>query len=395
MVRVRMLGALDVHDAEGREIRGVVAQPKRAALLAYLTLASPRGFQRRDTLLALFWPEQNTEHARNALSQAVHFLRRTLGADLLISRGGEDIAVVKDLWCDAVAFEECLDAGRVADALALYRGDLLEGFHVTDAAPEFDRWLEQERKRLAQRFDSAVEQLATEREAAGDFIEAIIWWRRLAARDPYSGRITLRLMRALAASGDSAAAIQHAHVHERLLRADLDAAVDPEITALVEQLKSAPAGYRLPLPRPSTRPEQSEAKPLKSRRRVVALAAVAAVAIVAGTLALRTRLTASPPPIRSLAVLPLENLSPDSTQQPFVDGMHDILITELARFPDLSVISRTSVVRYRGTSKSLPEIASELKVDGIVEGTVMRDGGRVRITAQLIRGNSDRHVWAE
>jgi TolB-like protein/Flp pilus assembly protein TadD len=283
----------------------------------------------------------------------------------------------------------------VAEALALYRGDLLEGFHAADAAPEFDRWLEQERKRLAQRFDGAVEQLATEREAAVDFAEAITWWRRLAARDPYSGRITLRLMQALAASGDSAAAIQQARVHERSLRADLDAAVDPEITALIEKLKSAPSGYRRPLPRPPSKPEQPQAKLSRWRRRLTVLAAIAAIAIAGGALALRAGLTATPAPIRSLAVLPFDNFSPDSVQQSFVDGMHDVLITELARFPDLSVISRTSVMRYRGTSKSVPEIAQELKVDGIVEGAVVRDGGRVRITAQLVRGNSDRHVWAE
>jgi TolB-like protein/DNA-binding SARP family transcriptional activator/Flp pilus assembly protein TadD len=392
---LRVLGAVDLRDGEGRELRTVLAQPKRVALLAYLALAAPRGgTHRRDKFLALFWPEHDAEHARNALSQALHFLRRTVGADAVVSRGTEELALdASRVWCDAVAFEEALDANRVTDALDLYRGDLFEAFHVADTAPEFDRWLEQERKRLAQRFDGAVERLATDREAAVDFAEAITWWRRLAARDPYSGRITLRLMQALAASGDSAAAIQHARVHERLLRADLDAAVDAEITALIEQLKAAPSGYRPPLPRPSSKAEQPKAKPPRSRRRLTVLAAIAAIAIAGGTLALRTGLTATPAPIRSLAVLPLDNLSPDSAQQSFVDGMHDVLITELARFPDLSVISRTSVMRYRGTSKSVPEIAQELKVDGIIEGAVVRDGGRVRITAQLIRGNSDRHVW--
>jgi TolB-like protein/Flp pilus assembly protein TadD len=104
-----------------------------------------------------------------------------------------------------------------------------------------------------------------------------------------------------------------------------------------------------------------------------------------------------PPPsmIRSLAVLPFENLSGDSAQQSFTDGMHDVLITELARYPELSVISRTSVLQYKGTTKSLPQIARELKVDGVVEGALSREGGRVRITAQLVHGPSDRHLWAQ
>jgi TolB-like protein/Flp pilus assembly protein TadD len=100
------------------------------------------------------------------------------------------------------------------------------------------------------------------------------------------------------------------------------------------------------------------------------------------------------PVIRSLAVLPPENLSGDSTQQPFADGMHDALITELARYPGLRVISRTSVMQYRGTKKTVPEIARELNVDGVVEGSVLHEGGRIRINAQLVHGPSDRHLWA-
>jgi TolB-like protein/DNA-binding winged helix-turn-helix (wHTH) protein len=98
--------------------------------------------------------------------------------------------------------------------------------------------------------------------------------------------------------------------------------------------------------------------------------------------------------IRSLAVLPLQNLSADPNQQYFSDGMTDALITNLAQISSLKVISRTSSMRYDQTKKSLPEIARELNVDGIVEGTVQRSGNRVRITAQLIYGPSDKHLWA-
>jgi TolB-like protein/DNA-binding winged helix-turn-helix (wHTH) protein/Tfp pilus assembly protein PilF len=99
--------------------------------------------------------------------------------------------------------------------------------------------------------------------------------------------------------------------------------------------------------------------------------------------------------IRSLAVLPLENLSRDPGQDYFADGMTDELITSLAKLQTLKVISRSSVMRYKGTNKSLPEMARELNVDGIIEGTVLRSGNRVRITAQLIRAATDQHVWAE
>jgi len=100
-------------------------------------------------------------------------------------------------------------------------------------------------------------------------------------------------------------------------------------------------------------------------------------------------------PPSSLAVLPLANLSGDPAQEYFADGMTEALITDLAKVSALSVTSRTSAFRYKDTRKSVPEIARDLGVDGIVEGSVLRDGSRVRINAQLIDARVDRHVWAE
>lgn len=102
-----------------------------------------------------------------------------------------------------------------------------------------------------------------------------------------------------------------------------------------------------------------------------------------------------PPQIRSLAVLPLENLSRDPDQEYFADGMTDAVITDLAKIGALRVISRTSVMRYKRTQKTIPEIAKELNVDAIVEGSIERSENRVRITAQLIRATTEQHLWAE
>ena len=99
--------------------------------------------------------------------------------------------------------------------------------------------------------------------------------------------------------------------------------------------------------------------------------------------------------IHSLAVLPLENLSPNAEEEYFADGMTDTLITTLAQIGVLRVISRTSVMRYKGARKPLPEIARELNVDAVMEGTVVRSGNRVRITAQLIHAGTDTHLWAK
>ncbi len=99
--------------------------------------------------------------------------------------------------------------------------------------------------------------------------------------------------------------------------------------------------------------------------------------------------------IRSVAVLPMQNLSNDPDQEYFVDGMTDELITDLAQLHDLKVVSKTSIMRYKGTRKPLPQIGRELGVDAVVEGSVLRSGERVRITAQLIRTATDRHIWAQ
>ena len=119
------------------------------------------------------------------------------------------------------------------------------------------------------------------------------------------------------------------------------------------------------------------------------IAAVAILFWLRGSLFLRAT------PIRSIAVLPLANLSGDSQQDFFADGISDELTTDLAKISSLKVISRTSTLRYKSANKSLKEIARDLKVDAIVEGSVARSGNTVRITAQLINGSNDQHLWAD
>jgi TolB-like protein/DNA-binding winged helix-turn-helix (wHTH) protein/Tfp pilus assembly protein PilF len=129
----------------------------------------------------------------------------------------------------------------------------------------------------------------------------------------------------------------------------------------------------------------------------VRMALVAAVSLMLLALGVRfpRRSQVAASPIRSLVVLPLENLSGDPAQDYFADGMTDTLITDLANISSLRVVSRTSAMHYRGSHQSLPEIARELNVDAVVEGSVMRSGNRVRVNAQLVQGYSDRHLWAK
>ena len=157
----------------------------------------------------------------------------------------------------------------------------------------------------------------------------------------------------------------------------------------------------LPDSTPSTplSPEVPESVGLRHRFRYPTIAFAALVVLLAvlilATVLLKRPRTSGSEPIQSLAVLPLQNLSGDSGQDYFADGMTEALITDLAKIHGLKVISRTSIMQYKDSQKALPKIAQELGVDGIVEGSVLRSGDRVRITAQLVRAATDHHIWAE
>ena len=136
--------------------------------------------------------------------------------------------------------------------------------------------------------------------------------------------------------------------------------------------------------------------PTKSRKFLAtAILTLLLVGFAVWLLRVSSRPTSAASRLSSIAVLPLANLSGNPSEEFFADGMTDQLITDLAKVGSLRVISRTSVVQYKGTKKSLPEIARELNVDAIVEGSVVRSGQRVRVTAQLLQARTDRHLWAE
>jgi len=179
------------------------------------------------------------------------------------------------------------------------------------------------------------------------------------------------------------------------LRAALgDEAENPRFIETLER-----RAYRFIAPVAPEPAAEVSSPPTPRHRRAVWLAAAFAAAALAAVWTFFAAFPRRVPPargipIKSLAVLPLANLTGDPAQDYFSDGMTDALITDLASWPALRVISRQSVMRYKGSAKPLPEIARELGVEGVVEGSVMRSAGRVRITAQLIHAPTDRHLWA-
>jgi serine/threonine-protein kinase len=223
-------------------------------------------------------------------------------------------------------------------------------------------------------------------------------------------------------SGDSPGAMVNAILHRippspRLFNPDLPAKFEEIISKAVEKDRAlryqTASDLRADLQRlkRDAESEQGSDQPFVTGPRAVwkrpgwvaagiALLALVAIAMLRVGLNVdnwRDRLVGrtTAPHIESLAVLPLENLSHDPEQEYFADGMTDELITSLARIGSLRIISRNSVMQYKGQRKPTPQIARELNVDAVVEGTVLRVGDRVRITAQLIFARTDRNLWAE
>src|SRR5213592_3116611 len=134
MIELRLLGTLDLKGTDGHAVHSILAQPKRLALLAYLALHTDHG-ARRDTVVALFWPDLDTAHARGALRQSLRFLRRELGDGVLNGQSDEAIAFEpKAVWCDVAAFEQACKRGQAVQALQLYRGEFLEGCFVSGSS---------------------------------------------------------------------------------------------------------------------------------------------------------------------------------------------------------------------------------------------------------------------
>ncbi len=196
MLKLQLLGSVDLLDA-GRDVAPVLRRPKSLALLAYLASARPRGFHRRDALLPLFWPYVDQPHARNALRQAVHSLRHVLGAEAVIGRGEEELSVDRSrLWCDVVQFEEHLNASDANAAAALYRGELLCGFHMPGSG-EFEQWLDQERRYLAKRALVATLDLSKQAEQRADYVGAASWAKRAMEIGRYDESALRRVLRLL------------------------------------------------------------------------------------------------------------------------------------------------------------------------------------------------------
>jgi len=241
---LRTLGTLSLTAPTGRPVDGVVSAPRRIAMLTYLAIQAQRALERRDTLVALFWPESSQDAARHSLRSMLHTLRRTLPG-VVVTRGDEEVGIEPGLvCCDLVEFEGALAVGRHADALDLYTGEFLAGFHLRGAAG-FNQWAESIRARVRERAVEAVSYLAR---AALDGGDSAALGRARQAVELSGGRepqVRL-LLEALALSGDATEALREYEALSRRLREDYGVQPSAETEALVHLFRRADADSTTP-----------------------------------------------------------------------------------------------------------------------------------------------------
>ena len=427
MFRLRVLGGFAL---EGPSETATFPVPQRQAeaVLAVLAVCGDLGCS-RERLMALLWPESDEARSRRALRSTLHLLRRALGSDAVLSAGELlrlDASVVNS---DVESFARALGSDRQADAVRSYGGPLLEGFHL-DGAPDFERWLDGERTRLAREYAEALERLATAAERAGAWGEAASWWAHAEEHDPLNSRFALQHARALVAVGDRANAVKVAEVHVRRLREELDMEPDREVLAEIEGIRRGDVGVlwagrahpvsapSADMPRiaeeppahpdppamPTTRATLAQAPSpgaVRSRRRLVAVGLVGAVVVLVAVAAFAGLLgkrgpAAIPLDATAIAVLPFQvvgadSASPARTLARFMGVLFELKVTgqfgRRIRHPG-SVAERWHIAG--GTLDSALSEDAELAVaravgaGRLVRGTVVAAGDSLVVSASMV-----------
>ncbi len=360
-VKIDLLGGFGLVGPGGETVE--IAGRKTRGLLAILGL-SPGLTQSRERLTGLLWSDRGEAQARSSLRQTLVTARRELqvcSLDLLAGQRDEIGLDPQRVSVDAVAFARLADEGRWQEAAALYAGPLLEGFSIRDEA--FEEWLAAERRRLADLSIAVHEALVREAVPAARVAAA----RRLLALDPLRESAHRALMEALAAVGERDQALRQYEACREMLLNELSVGPEAATEVLCQQIREDRVPVAPVAPVPAT-PQASGAV----AHTALAQAGVAHTAI---------------------AALPFANLSGDRDEDFFADGITEDLIGALAHFRHLTVVSHRTSQAYR-TSNPI-EVARELEVDFVLQGSVRRAGSRVRVSVQLIDAGTGAHVWAD
>jgi DNA-binding SARP family transcriptional activator/tetratricopeptide (TPR) repeat protein/TolB-like protein len=404
--RLAMLGGLALL-RDGTAVSGALGQRKRLALLGVLA-ATPDGVP-RETITTMLWPESDTEHARNSLSQALHAARREIGEDVIGSSNGALVLNGDLVGCDVVDFRAAVAACNHALAVELYRGPFLDGVYLRET-PEFERWCESARSGLTRDYIASLQQLADLAMRRGERESALDWWKKSACADPLSGRIARSYMTALVANGRREGAIRHAVVHGELVRSELGANPDPEVEAFAAQLRTAadpppvgadasPTSFDSVDPVETVTAAAADVPPLphgngaRTSARPMRVAALALVAFITVALAAvrMARDPASDP--QRVVVAAFENRSGDASLDQLGFMAADWIAQALERTSLTAVVDpATAVLASRsarsesvplGDAREVRRMASETRARLVVTGSYYRDGDTLVMLARV------------
>jgi TolB-like protein/DNA-binding SARP family transcriptional activator/Tfp pilus assembly protein PilF len=371
-----------VHRGDDR-VLGAAAQPRRMAVLAMVARAGSRGIS-RDRLLSTLWPDADDEQGRNALKQAIYALRRE--ADLReLFLGTRELRLNPDeVVCDVAEFEELFRHNEYERAVSLYEGPFLDGFRLS-AVPEFEQWVEEERRALGRALAVGLDRLARTALEQGDPVAAVRWRRRLTALEPLNARFTVDLMTSLLAAGDRAGALQQARIYEGLIAQELDLPPDDSVIDLANGIREgriAPAAAPVRTP-PRATPPGSVASPTPAPQHAAPLPRTAPA------------VDATPTTSLSVAVLPFSCLSGDVDAGHLADGLTEEVIYALGRMHDLRVTGRVAGSLAGDGTPDVAAIGARYGVSAVLEGSVRRGGDDVRVAARLLGVRDGTLIWSE
>ena len=404
MPLLRTLGSVALVEPTASGERHLDVQQKRLALLVFLARGGRGRFVRRDVLLSLFWPDTDDQHGRGVLRQALTAFRKHLGAEVLVTRGEDEVGLASEgLSCDATAFEEACRSGEYEVACALYQGHFLAGFHATGVAPEFEQWVDVERDQLRRLAGDASWRVALQLEAAGHAAEAVACARSAVDLDPDDEKGVAHLISILDRQGDRSGALTVYGALERRLADGFSAQPAPETRALMRALRQRPTPVSLSQSSEPTEPASSAApveptgdasihlppgevpsrEARRSRRHLLIAGAIGALAMVMLVALLGPARPAQHPrsgkPAR-LAVVPFRVHVSDSAMSWLREGVVELLTMRLAGSEALQVVEPGVVLtawhlaspdgRVDASREVLRRVADEAGATRIVQGSI-------------------------
>jgi TolB-like protein/Tfp pilus assembly protein PilF len=356
---------------------------KAIALMAYLSvIGKPVG---RDALVNLLWSRYGRAEGHAALRRTLSTLRTALGREVIdAERETVSLPELPDIWIDLSRFRESLALSMshahgqpaicrqclpvLSEAAKLYRGEFLLGFTLKDSV-EFDDWQFFTTEKYRLEAVQVLDRLALCSAAAGDFRSAIGYAHERLGLDRLDESAHVMLMRLFAWEGNRAAAKHQFEQCQRLLEKELGSPPQQATLRLAESI----AQGRVPdLPAFVDEPRVKGRTPKAGET-----------------------ISSERSPKKRIAVLPFANISPDPNDEYFADGLTEELISAVSKIGGLRTISRSSAMRFKSTGKTVTEIAAELQVGAVVEGSVRRAGSRVRISVQLVDVRNDEHLWSQ